>query len=83
MLADTANKLPDLTRQAVIDALKTTSGYDTGGLTLAPIDYTAKATAMGGTIPNLYPSIAGAWAYKFDNGQYVPAGDGTPLKLFG
>lgn len=84
MFADVANKTEgSLTRQAVLDGLHHLSGYDTKGLTTAPLDYTVKATAMGGQIPNLRPSVTGIWPLQYLNGKLVPVKGGHDLKVFG
>jgi hypothetical protein len=59
------------------------SGYDTKGLTTAPLDYTVPATAMGGQLPNLKPSVTGTWAFEYSNGKLVPLNGGNDVKVLG
>lgn len=73
----------DLTREAVLDGMRNLSGFDTKGMTRAPLDYTVEATALGGEVPNLYPSVTGAWAIEFRDGEFVPLYDGNDMQVFG
>ena len=84
LFADVANRIDgDLTREALLDALRNLSGYDTKGLIVAPLDYTAEDTAMGGTYPNLYLSTTDAWAVEFRDGELRLLNDGNPIEVFG
>ena len=80
LFTDTANSIPgDVTRASVLAAMEKVSGYDTGGMT-RPLDYTVKATAMSGTQPRMFPSVAVVYGYRFGDTIFYPLNDGKPIE---
>lgn len=59
-----------LTRAALMSAMKTTSSYNTGGLT-PPLDWTKPSNSLGGAVPNLINPAEVAYKYDPDTGKYV------------
>ena len=82
--ADTAGKLPTISRESVWGAMNSLSNYDTGGMTPLPLDYTKPGTVLGGKAPRLVPSVLSVYFDVIKDGKFVPAADQTnAVALFG
>lgn len=83
LFADTANNISgDLTRSSLLDAMNKITSYDTGGLTATPLDFTAKSTVLGGTLPRIFPAIQNVYGYDYGDGSLKALNSNKPVDPF-
>lgn len=84
MFAHVAADLPEITREAVWDAMGSLSNFDTEGMTAEPLDFTTPGEALGGNAPQLVPSVMSVYVDRYEDGEYVPLEDPQePIAIFG
>jgi hypothetical protein len=74
-----ASKASSLTRSGVLDAMKSTTAYNSQGL-LPPLNYSTPNTAFGGKAPTVYADTD--WLWSYDKGKLVAIGNGEGVNVF-
>ncbi|MBV9660748.1 MAG: ABC transporter substrate-binding protein [Acidimicrobiales bacterium] len=74
-----ASHASSLTKAGILAEMNSLNNYTSDGLQ-PPIDYTTSQTGLGGTAPRVI--VDHIWMDKYQNGQFVPVGDGSAINVF-
>jgi ABC-type branched-subunit amino acid transport system substrate-binding protein len=74
-----ASKASSLSRTGVLDAMKSTTAYNSQGL-LPALNYSTPNPAFGGKAPTVYDDTV--WLWSYDKGKLVAIGNGEGVNVF-